>query len=142
MILGLEEKERERTGIAKLKVGYNKVFGYYFEVSRAQADELPDYFIRKQTLVNAERFITPELKELENRIASAQEKRLELEYTLFSEIRGRIAGESERILGTAARVAAIDFLTCLAEAAAATTTASRRSPKATDHHHRRPPSGH
>ncbi|MHB8811466.1 MAG: DNA mismatch repair protein MutS, partial [Desulfobulbaceae bacterium] len=118
MILGLEEKERARTGLAKLKVGYNRVFGYYFELSRAQAADLPEDFIRKQTLVNAERFITPELKELENKIASAQEKRLELEYTLFSEIRGRIAGESERILATAARVAAIDFLVCLAEAAA------------------------
>ncbi|RJX22171.1 MAG: DNA mismatch repair protein MutS [Desulfobulbus sp.] len=118
MILGLEEKERARTGIAKLKVGYNRVFGYYFELSRAQTAELPPDFIRKQTLVNAERFITPELKELENKIATAQERRLELEYALFSEIRARIAGESERILGTAARVAAIDFLACLAEAAA------------------------
>ena len=117
MILGLEEKERARTGIAKLKVGYNRVFGYYFEVSRTQSPEIPDDFIRKQTLVNAERFITPELKELEEKISSAQEKRLELEYTLFSEIRNRIAGQSERILGTALQVARIDFLTCLAEAA-------------------------
>jgi len=117
MILGLEKKERTRTGIAKLKVGYNRVFGYYFEVSRAQAAAIPDDFIRKQTLVNAERFITPELKELENKIYSAQEKRLELEYTLFSEIRNRIAGQSERILGTALQVARIDFFTCLAEAA-------------------------
>ncbi|HBI16293.1 MAG TPA: DNA mismatch repair protein MutS [Desulfobulbaceae bacterium] len=118
MILGLEQKERERTGIAKLKVGYNRVFGYYFELSRSQAADIPADFIRKQTLVNAERFITPELKELENRIASAQEQRLELEYFLFTEIRGHIAAQSERILGTAARVAAIDFLACLAEAAA------------------------
>lgn len=118
MILGLEQKERARTGLAKLKVGYNRVFGYYFELSRAQAADLPEDFIRKQTLVNAERFITPELKELENKIASAQEKRLDLEYTLFSEIRAHIAAQSERILGAAARVAAIDFLVCLAEAAA------------------------
>jgi DNA mismatch repair protein MutS len=68
LILNLESAERERSGLSKLKVGYNKVFGYYFEVSRSQAESLPDYFIRKQTLVNAERFITPELKELENSI--------------------------------------------------------------------------
>jgi len=118
LILGLEQKERDRTGIAKLKVGYNKVFGYYFEVSRAQAADIPDDFIRKQTLVNAERFITPELKELENSIASAQDKRLELEYLLFSEIRSRIASQSERILTTAAQIARLDFLASLAEAAA------------------------
>ncbi|GAB4345268.1 MAG: DNA mismatch repair protein MutS [Desulfobulbaceae bacterium] len=117
LILGLEEKERERTGIAKLKVGYNKVFGYYFEVSRAQAREMPEDFIRKQTLVNAERFITPELKELENRITTAQERRLELEYALFTEIRNNIASESERILHSAAQVARLDFLAGLAEAA-------------------------
>jgi DNA mismatch repair protein MutS len=117
LILGLEQQERERSGIAKLKVGYNKVFGYYFEVSRTRADDIPEYFIRKQTLVNAERFITPELKELENNIASAQEKRLDLEYTLFSEIRLHIAGQSDRILKTAARIARLDFLTGLAEAA-------------------------
>ena len=117
MILALEAKERARTGIAKLKVGYNRVFGYYFEVSRSQAAEIPDDFIRKQTLVNAERFITPELKELENKISSAQEKRLELEYKLFSEIRNKIAAQSERILTSALQVARIDFLTCLAEAA-------------------------
>lgn len=117
IILSLEQKERERTGIAKLKVGYNRVFGYYFEVSRAQAGAIPADFIRKQTLVNAERFITPELKELENRIATAQEKRLELEYTLFVDIRNRIAGQSERLLNAAARLARIDFLASLAEGA-------------------------
>lgn len=117
LILGLEAKEKERTGIPKLKVGYNKVFGYYFEISRAQVKELPDDFIRKQTLVNAERFITPELKELENKISSAQEKRLELEYTLFSQIREHIASQSERILHTAAQIARIDFLASLAETA-------------------------
>lgn len=117
IILGLERKERERTGIAKLKVGYNRVFGYYFEVRRSQAGAIPADFIRKQTLVNAERFITPELKELENKISSAQEKRLELEYTLFVDIRNRIAGQSERILNAAARLARIDFLASLAEGA-------------------------
>jgi len=117
LILGLEAKERERTGIAKLKVGYNRVFGYYFEVSRAQAKEIPEDFIRKQTLVNAERFITPELKELENKITTAQERRLDLEYRLFSEIREHIAAQSERLLHTAAQVARLDFLASLAEVA-------------------------
>jgi DNA mismatch repair protein MutS len=117
LILGLEAKERERTGIAKLKVGFNKVFGYFFEVSRAQAGTIPEDFIRKQTLVNAERFITPELKELENKISSAQEKRLDLEYRLFTEIRQQIASQSERLLAAADAVARIDFLVSLAEAA-------------------------
>ncbi len=118
LILNLEAEEREKTGIAKLKVGFNKVFGYYFEVSRAQAGMIPDTYIRKQTLVNAERFITPELKELENEISSAQEERLDLEYRLFTEIRTHIASESRRILQTARQIARIDFLAGLAEASA------------------------
>lgn len=117
LILNLEGKERERSGNPKLKVGYNKVFGYFFEVSKAQASTIPDDFIRKQTLVNAERFITPELKELENRIASAQERRLDLEYKLFLEIRHQVSAESERLLQTAANIARIDFLASLAETA-------------------------
>lgn len=117
LILGLEAKERQRTGIAKLKVGFNRVFGYFFEVSRAQAGSIPDDFIRKQTLVNAERFITPELKELENKISTAQERRLELEYQLFIEIRQKIARQSDRLLEAAAKIARVDFLVSLAEAA-------------------------
>ncbi len=117
LILNLEAKERERSNNPKLKVGYNKVFGYFFEVSRARAATLPDDYIRKQTLVNAERFITPELKELENKISSAQEKRLELEYGLFIEIRNKIGSQSERLLQTAAKIAHIDFLIALAQAA-------------------------
>ena len=117
LILGLEAKERERTGIARLKVGFNKVFGYFFEVSRAQATTMPDDFIRKQTLVNAERFITPELKELENKISTAQEKRLELEYKLFIDIRQQIASQSDRLLTAASLIARVDFLVSLAEAA-------------------------
>ena len=117
LILGLEAKERERTGITRLKVGFNKVFGYFFEVSRAQAATIPDDFIRKQTLVNAERFITPELKELENKISTAQEKRLELEYKLFIDIRQKIASQSERLLAAASLIARVDFLVSLAEAA-------------------------
>ena len=117
LILGLEAKERKRTGITRLKVGFNRVFGYFFEVSRSQATTMPDDFIRKQTLVNAERFITPELKELENKISTAQEKRLELEYKLFIDIRQKIASESDRLLAAASLIAQVDFLVSLAEAA-------------------------
>jgi len=117
LILELESSERERSGLAKLKVGYNKVFGYYFEVSRSQADALPDYFIRKQTLVNAERFITPELKELENSITTAQDRRLELEYDLFLQIREQLVEHSQRLLATASLLARIDVLACFAEIA-------------------------
>ncbi|MCI5165616.1 MAG: DNA mismatch repair protein MutS, partial [Candidatus Electrothrix sp. GM3_4] len=117
LILNLEAKERERTGIAKLKVGFNRVFGYYFEVSRSHKGELPEDFIRKQTLVNAERFITPEIKELEEKISTAQEKRLTLEYSLFLEIREKIAGQSERLLAAALCIARTDFLVSLARAA-------------------------
>jgi DNA mismatch repair protein MutS len=117
LILNLENAERERSGLGKLRVGYNKVFGYYFEVSRSQADALPDYFIRKQTLVNAERFITPELKELENSILTAQERRLELEYSLFLEVRGQLVEHNQRLLATAALLAQIDVITCFAEIA-------------------------
>ncbi|MDH5298549.1 MAG: DNA mismatch repair protein MutS [Desulfobulbaceae bacterium] len=117
MILALEARERERTGINNLKVGFNRVFGYYLEVSRGQLAHVPDNFIRKQTLVNAERFITPELKEFEEKVTGAEERRLELEYRLFTEIRGRVATESSRILRSASHLARIDFFCCLAEVA-------------------------
>ena len=117
LILGLEARERERTGIAKLKIGFNKVFGYFLEVSKAQVGNVPEDYIRKQTLVNAERYITPELKEFENKVSGAQEKRLDLEYQLFSAIRNKVATESSRILKAAAHIAQIDFYTCLAEVA-------------------------
>jgi DNA mismatch repair protein MutS len=117
LILALEASERERTGIANLKVGYNRVFGYYLEVSRGQLKNVPDAFIRKQTLVNAERFITPELKEFETKVLGAQDKRLELEYRLFVEIRRQAAATSSRILKAAGLLARIDFYACLAEAA-------------------------
>lgn len=116
-ILALEAKERERTGIAKLKIGFNRVFGYYLEVSRAQQGHVPENYIRKQTLVNAERFITPELKEFENRILGAEEKRLDLEYRLFADIRSKVALASSRILAAAGFVAQVDFYTSLAEVA-------------------------
>ncbi|MDD2465315.1 MAG: DNA mismatch repair protein MutS [Desulfobulbus sp.] len=117
MILQLENEERERSGLNKLKVGYNKVFGYYFEVSRSQAVELPEYFIRKQTLVNAERFITPELKELENSIITAHDRRLELEYSLFIEVREQLVQQDRRLLHTAEILAELDVLTTFAELA-------------------------
>ncbi|MBU0484876.1 MAG: DNA mismatch repair protein MutS [Proteobacteria bacterium] len=117
LILDLENREREKTGIAKLKIGFNKVFGYYLEVSHAQTANVPDYFIRKQTLVNAERFITPELKEFENKVSGAQEKRLDLEYQLFTEIRRQVAAQSPRIIQAANFVAWLDFFRGLAEAA-------------------------
>jgi len=117
LILGLEARERTRTGIGNLKVGFNKIFGYYIEISRGQLAHVPDDFIRKQTLVNAERFITPELKEFEEKITGAQDKRLELEYRLFAAIRATVAEASSRILHTAGQLAQIDFFCCLAEAA-------------------------
>jgi DNA mismatch repair protein MutS len=117
MILALEAKEREKTGIAKLKIGFNKVFGYFLEVSRGQLANVPDYFIRKQTLVNAERFITPDLKEFESKIMGAEEKRLELEYQIFADIRNQVASQSRTLLKTAANLARLDYFACLAEAA-------------------------
>lgn len=117
MILGLEAKEREATGIAKLKIGFNKVFGYYIEVSKIHASRVPQSYIRKQTLVNAERFITPELKEFENKVIGAQDRRVELEYQLFCTIRDHFVSCSSRILATARMLAQIDFLAANAETA-------------------------
>jgi DNA mismatch repair protein MutS len=117
LILGLENTERETTGINKLKIGYNKVFGYFIEISKANLDKVPPNYIRKQTLVNAERFITPELKEFENRVLSAQDRRLDLEYQLFCAIREEIAGHSARLTGVAHALALLDVFTCLAEIA-------------------------
>jgi DNA mismatch repair protein MutS len=117
LILALETKERERTGIANLKIGFNKVFGYFLEVSRGQLANVPDYFIRKQTLVNAERFITPDLKEFESKVIGADEKRLELEYRIFTDIRNQVASQSKALLEIAANLARLDYFACLAEAA-------------------------
>ncbi|MFQ5689785.1 MAG: DNA mismatch repair protein MutS [Gemmatimonadota bacterium] len=116
-IAGLQVRERERTGIDSLKIGYNKVFGYYLEVTRAKSDRVPEDYIRKQTLTNAERYLTPELKEWEARVVGAEEKIAELEARLFRELRERVAGEVSRIQETAARVAEVDVLASLAEVA-------------------------
>lgn len=118
-IAGLEAKERDRTGIKSLKVGYNSVFGYYIEVSKANLKLVPDDYIRKQTMVGAERFITPELKEYEAMILSADEKATELEYELFCEVRDKIAREADRLFLAGRTIGQIDVLSSFAEVAAA-----------------------
>ena len=110
----LEAKEREKTGIKNLKIKYNKVFGYYLEVTNSYKDLVPDYFTRKQTLANAERYITPELKELEDMILGAEDKLVSLEYELFREVRDKIAAEVVRIQITAKAVAQLDVFASLA----------------------------
>lgn len=110
----LEAKEREKTGIKNLKIKYNKVFGYYLEVTNSYQELVPDYFTRKQTLANAERYITPELKELEDIILGAEDKLVALEYELFREVREKIADEVVRIQHTAKAVAQIDVFASLA----------------------------
>ncbi len=113
----LELRERENTGIKSLKVGYNKVFGYYLEVTHANTDAVPPNYIRKQTLVNAERYITPELKEFETKVLGAQEKIIAIEYQLFSTIREYIKARIGEIQQTARQVAQLDVLISLTEAA-------------------------
>ncbi|MDY6912638.1 MAG: DNA mismatch repair protein MutS, partial [Chloroflexota bacterium] len=113
----LERTERERTGIKSLKVGYNKVFGYYIEVTSAHLERIPDDYIRKQTLVGAERFFTPELKEYESLILNAEERVSELETSLFRQVCRQVGGWSERILGTAHAIAQVDILAAFAETA-------------------------
>ena len=112
-----EQKVKDETGIKTLKVGYNKVFGYYIEVSKGQSASVPDYFVRKQTLVNAERYIVPELKEFENKILGAKEKIQQLEYYLFDELRTLIRGKIVGIQETARAVSCVDVLASLAQAA-------------------------
>lgn len=114
----LEPRERERTGIASLKVGFNKVFGYYLEVTRANAHLVPEDYIRKQTLTNAERYITPELKEYETLILNAEERILAIERRLFTEVCQRAATFAPRLLQTAQVLAQLDVAAGLAEAAA------------------------
>lgn len=116
-ILKIESKERQTSGIAKLKVGFNKVFGYYIEVSKIHSASVPAHYIRKQTLVNAERFITEELKEFETAVLGAQERSIELEYQLFLQIRQTLTKNSSRILKTANLLAQLDVFLCHAETA-------------------------
>ena len=112
----LEDKAREETGL-KLKTKYNKVFGYFFEVSKSQIDKVPAYFIRKQTTVNAERYITPDLKEFEIKILSAKEKIVSLEQQLYQDLRGQIKGVIKKVQETARALAELDVLASLATVA-------------------------
>lgn len=110
-IIELQNKERQATKIPKLKIGFNKVFGYYIEVTKVHTDKVPDYYIRKQTLVNSERYITPELKEYEEKVLNAEEKMAQLEYELFQEIREKIASQGELIQKNARAIAELDCIT-------------------------------
>ena len=113
----IEASEREKTGIKNLRIKYNKVFGYYLEVTNSYKDLVPDYYTRKQTLTNAERYITPELKELEETILGAEDKLVQLEYELFRQLRERITGEVTRIQRSAKAVAGLDVLLSFAKVA-------------------------
>ncbi len=114
----VELRERERTGIGSLKVKFNSIFGYYIEISKANLHHAPTDYERKQTLVNAERFTTPELKEYESKILDAQEKIVEIERRLFADLRSAIAAEAKRIRQTALALAEVDVLACFAHVAA------------------------
>ena len=114
LLAKIEAEQKEKTGIPKLKVGYNRVFGYYIEVTNSYKDKVPPEYIRKQTLTNCERYITEELKELEGRILGAKERSFGMEYTLFTEIREKVAENLDRIERTAKAIAVLDVLTSLA----------------------------
>jgi len=116
-IASLQVRERERTGIGSLKVGFNRVFGYYLEVTKPNLDRVPDEYHRKQTLVNSERFFTPELKEWEEKVVGAEDRITALEVELFADVRNRVSTEVGRLQETAGRVAALDVLSALAETA-------------------------
>jgi DNA mismatch repair protein MutS len=116
-IFKLETEEKKRTGIASLKIRYNQIFGYYIEVTKSNLHLVPDHYIRKQTLVNAERFITPELKEYETKVLGAEEAICQLEYRLFEEIRKSVSSFTPKLQKTASAVAALDALGSLAEIA-------------------------
>jgi len=117
MIAAMESSERERTGIGSLKVRFNKVMGYYIEITRANLHRVPDDYIRKQTLTNSERYLTPELKEFEQKVLNADEKKKALEYALFVELRDRIALELARLKALGHAVAVLDVFASLAEVA-------------------------
>ncbi len=117
-IAGLQTRERTRTGIASLKVGYNKVFGYFLEVTKTHKDLVPSDYERRQTLTGAERYVTPELKSYEERVLGAEEEIARLEERLFGELRDKVGGEIARIQETAARIAAADVLAAFADVAA------------------------
>ena len=117
IIMNIEAKEKEKTGIRTMKVGYNRVFGYYLEVSKGSVSMVPDYFIRKQTLTNAERYITDELKSMEDTILGAEQKLVLMEYSIFCQIREQVSLASARLLGTSQAIAILDVLLSLGELA-------------------------
>ncbi len=117
ILAGIEADERKKTGIPKLRVGYNKVFGYYIEVTNSYKSQVPDSYIRKQTLTNCERYITPELKEIESRILGAKDRSVSMEYAIFDGIRVTVAENLERIQRTAKAIAALDVINSLANVA-------------------------
>jgi len=117
-IANLEKVERERSGIKSLKVGYNKIFGYYIEVTKANSERVPEDYIRKQTLVNAERYITPEMKEYESKVLTAEEQIREVEREIFHEICAQITDQAARLLGTSRAIGRLDVVSALAEVAA------------------------
>ena len=117
MLQQMEEDEKTKTGIKSLKIGYNKVFGYYIEVRHSSTQLVPEYYTRKQTLANAERYITPQLKEFETKILGAQEKIVQLEYNLFTDLREILKSKISSIQNTAHQIAKLDVLVSLAEAA-------------------------
>jgi DNA mismatch repair protein MutS len=116
-LANMERVERERTGVKSLKVGYNRVFGYYIEISNSNLTQVPDDYIRKQTLANAERYYTPQLKEYESLILNAQEHLAELEGTIYRQVLGQVGLSAERILETASAIAQLDVFSSLAEVA-------------------------
>lgn len=116
-IAQLESQEREKTGISSLKVRYNKVFGYFIEVTKSHLDEVPAHYVRKQTLVGCERFVTPQLKDYEDKVLSAEERIFSLEKALFVEVRGQVGEQAARIQRTAQLIARLDTLLSLAEVA-------------------------
>ncbi|HAH87997.1 MAG TPA: DNA mismatch repair protein MutS, partial [Armatimonadetes bacterium] len=118
-IAALESSEKERTGIKNLKVGFNSVFGYYIEVSKSNLSLVPENYIRKQTTVNGERYITPELKEWEAKVLGAEEKSTAMEYQIFSAVREQVAADAERLMIAARAIARVDVFASLAEVASA-----------------------
>ena len=116
-IAKLQADEIERTGITSLKVRFNSVFGYYIEVTKSNLDKVPPHYIRKQTVANGERFITPELKEMEGKILGAEERSVKLEYELFQRVREEVLGQLPHIQQTAAALAQLDVLASFAETA-------------------------
>src|SRR5690606_394182 len=116
-IARLQQQEIERTGISSLKVRFNSVFGYFIEVTRSNLDKVPTHYVRKQTVANGERFITPELKEMEGKILGAEERAGKLEYELFLRVREEVLGHLKEIQQTAHALAQLDVLAAFAETA-------------------------